>query len=86
MAQRQAEREEHVLLERESEYWEANREALTEQYPNMWLLIGAEGIVGHYSTYREAERAMYTFQEVLLPKLAATETVCEIPSVQVSAL
>ena len=86
MAQWQAEHKEPVMLERELEYWEANRETLTEKYPNMWLLIGAEGLVGHYSTYREAERAMYTFQDVLLPKLATTESVYEIPSVQVNAL
>ena len=84
MAQWQAEQEEPVLLERELEYWEANREALTTQYPNKWLLIRGEEVLGVCDNYEELVVADREVNAPLLQYASTQELAVNLPSVSVA--
>lgn len=80
----QAEHKEYVLLERELEYWEANRETLTQQYPNKWLLIKGEEVLGACETYDELAVADRELNAPLLQYASTQEPAFSLPSVSVS--
>ena len=84
MAQWQAEHENHVLLARELEYWETNREALTRQYPDKWLLIRGEDVLGVCNTYEELVVADREIDAPLLQYASTQELGVSLPSVSVA--
>lgn len=88
MAQLQAEHKEYVMLERELEYWKANREALTKQYPQMWLLIKGEELVGCYASYKEVLDACTAVDTPLMQYVTASveEPTYNLPSVYLTSI
>ena len=47
------ERDAEVLLEEELTFWNSNQDSLRERYPNRWLLIKGNEVLGDYETYEE---------------------------------
>ena len=55
------ERDTEVLLEKELTFWDSNQDSLRKRYPNRWLLIRGDEVLGDYETYDElivADREM----------------------------
>ena len=88
MTQLQAERHEPVLLERVLKFWESNRETLTQQYPNKWLLIKGAQLVGRYDTYKEALDACGTVEAPLMQFVTTSveEPTYSLPSVYITSV
>jgi hypothetical protein len=84
MAQLQAEHKEYVMLERELEYWKANREALTKQHPNKWLLIRGEEVLVVCENYEELVVADRDVNAPLLQYASTQEFAVNLPSVSVA--
>ena len=81
MTQLQAEHNQTVLLDRELKFWETNREILTQRYPNEWLLIRGERVLGHFATYDQASVADRTLDAPLMHFVSRDDPACDLPSV-----
>ena len=86
MAQQQVDHDETVLLDTEYSFWIDNRESLVAAYPNQWLLIDGDQVVGHFLTHREASDADAKIDAPLMIFASTEEPEHSVPTFQVTGL
>ena len=77
------------LLEVESAYYESNRDDLLMKFPNRFLLIHGEGLVGHFETMDDAITAgvlKFGSEHFLIRRSGDSEPVLSAPALVLGIL
>ena len=79
------ERDAEVLLEEELTFWNSNQDSLRERYPNRWLLIKGNEVLGDYETYEELIVADRELNAPLIQFAAFPNDSVSIPTISVTS-